>query len=187
MSRKNLLWLSVLLLLISILLGIGFPPGHMDVMYNSNVKITDNRLIILINALETFKKDVGQYPSTTEGLQALISRPAGNKQWKGPYITAQELSRMKAVDRDIWGTKYIYFYPAKHSHDPHDLYDLYSCGKNKQDDLGEGDDISLWKAKNPAFYGKEDNGLYMHPLSQIRGFLLLLIIILLISAIFVKK
>ncbi|MDY6994756.1 MAG: type II secretion system protein GspG [Pseudomonadota bacterium] len=184
MSRKNLLWLSAFLMLISILLGIGSPPGHRDVIYNSKARMTDIHLFILMSALEAFSKDVKRYPSTAEGLKALISQPADNKRWNGPYITAQELSRMKAVDADAWGTKYIYFYPAKYGPES---YDLYSCGKNKQDDLGTGDDISIWKAKDPAFYDKEDSGLHMDPLSQLRSFLLILVIILLISAVFVKK
>jgi general secretion pathway protein G len=146
-------WLRLLnfLILVSILLILG-SLHKMDIIYNSRAKVTHNHLFILINALENFKKDVGQYPSVREGLKALISRPPKSEKWKGPYLTPQELSIIKNINHDVWGTKYIYIYPAKYSNEP---YDLYSCGKNRRDDQGQKDDITYWKGNDETFYGKD--------------------------------
>lgn len=176
MNKKNRLCFLSILILVSILLGLG-SLDKMDLTSGYHVQVTHNHLFRLINALENFKIDVSQYPSTKEGLNALMS--STRKGWKEPYVTPQqELSIIKDINQDIWGTKYIYIYPAKYSSDG--LYDLYSCGKNQRDDLGQKDDItSFWKEENDAFYSK-GHGLFMDPLSQFIIFLLFLAIVLIV-------
>ena len=172
MNKKNRLCLLSILILVSILLCLG-SIDKMDLTSGYHVKVTHNHLFILINALENFKMDVSQYPSTKEGLNALMSSTRHG--WKGPYVTPQQ-EIIKDINQDIWGTKYIYIYPASLRDG---LYDLYSCGKNQRDDIGQKDDITPWKEENDAFYSK-GYGLFMDPLSQFIIFLLFLAIILIV-------
>jgi general secretion pathway protein G len=69
-------------------------------------------------SLDLFLLDVGRYPTEQEGLQALVSQPAGLAQWHGPYVTkASSLI-------DPWGRPYVYRQPGERGTD----YDLYSLG-----------------------------------------------------------
>ena len=69
-------------------------------------------------SLDLFLLDVGRYPTTQEGLQALVAQPAGLGQWHGPYVTkANSLI-------DPWGHPYVYRQPGQQGGD----YDLYSLG-----------------------------------------------------------
>ena len=88
-------------------------------------------------ALGIYELDNGFYPSSGQGLQALISKPGGSPapaRWKGPYLDPPVLRD------DPWGQPYIYRYPGErmtHS------YDLYSAGPNLA--AGDQDDIGNWQ------------------------------------------
>ena len=88
---------------------------------------------VMSGQLSTYEVDNGKYPSTDQGLQALILRPGGTpepKNWKGPYIKSAELPK------DPWGHEYIYLCPgAKHPND----FDLFSMGPDEKP--GTEDDI----------------------------------------------
>ncbi len=83
--------------------------------------------------LDHFRLDVGRYPTTQEGLNALATNP-GIEKWEGPYLK-------KALPNDPWGKPYRYQCPGTHGD-----YDLYSYGR---DDApggdGEDKDISSWE------------------------------------------
>ncbi|OPY07765.1 MAG: Type II secretion system protein G precursor [Syntrophaceae bacterium PtaB.Bin095] len=83
--------------------------------------------------LDHFRLDVGRYPTTQEGLNALATNP-GIEKWEGPYLK-------KALPNDPWGKPYRYQCPGSHGD-----YDLYSYGR---DDApggdGEDKDISSWE------------------------------------------
>ena len=84
-------------------------------------------------ALRLYEVDNGRYPTTEQGLTALIAKPTGPPvppNWKGPYIEQQPL--------DPWGKSYAYRYPV--THPPRD-YDLYSLGPDGED---SDDDIANW-------------------------------------------
>lgn len=69
-------------------------------------------------SLDLFLLDVGRYPTDQEGLQALVSSPAGLAQWHGPYVT-------KAASLvDPWGRPYVYHQRGQQG----TAYDLYSLG-----------------------------------------------------------
>lgn len=89
--------------------------------------------------LVRYRIDIGDYPSTAEGLQALIAAPAGRvERWKGPYI---EITGGGGVPLDPWGEPYQYRYPAKNNPNVGG-YDLFSKGKDKVADTP--DDIGNW-------------------------------------------
>jgi len=87
---------------------------------------------ILEGALEAFEVDTGRYPTSEEGLSALIEQPTDTKEWHGPYIK-------RGLPKDPWGNAYVYKYPGDHNTSG---YDLYSYGPNGQQ--GGDDDIDNW-------------------------------------------
>jgi len=85
--------------------------------------------------LMSYKLAMGSYPSTEEGLQALVTAPNDSPRWKGPYL--------KQLPLDPWGCEYKYAFPGERNKDS---YDLWSMGPDKQD--GTDDDIGNWEAKS---------------------------------------
>ncbi len=85
-------------------------------------------------SLDLFKLETGRYPSSQEGLQALVQQPSGLVGWNGPYL------KKKAVPKDPWGNEYRYVSPGQHG-----AYDLSSLGAdNKEGGEGENKDVSSW-------------------------------------------
>jgi general secretion pathway protein G len=86
--------------------------------------------------LTAYRISLGDYPSTEEGLQALVTAPENKAdRWKGPYID----SPGGKLPLDPWGEPYQYRYPGTHNKDG---YDLWSKGPDKID--GTDDDIGNW-------------------------------------------
>ena len=84
-------------------------------------------------ALDQFKLDVGRYPSSQEGLQALQQSPGNAPGWEGPYLK-------KEVPRDPWGSPYQYRSPGEHGE-----YDLASLGSDSAaGGDGEATDVTSW-------------------------------------------
>jgi general secretion pathway protein G len=84
-------------------------------------------------SLATYRIHNGDYPSTAEGLQALIERPASKPGWNGPYIQGGK------IPLDPWGEPYQYAYPGAKNKGS---YDIWSKGPDKQS--GTEDDIGNW-------------------------------------------
>ena len=61
----------------------------------------------LEQALEIYKLDVGRFPNSSQGLEALVRQPSGVKGWNGPYLKKGELPM------DPWGSPYEYRYPGQ--------------------------------------------------------------------------
>jgi general secretion pathway protein G len=85
----------------------------------------------IATALKLYELDNGDYPSTSEGLQALLAQPSSSKNWNGPYLEKKPL--------DPWNREYQYQSPG--SHRPRD-YDLFSLGKDGQP---SNDDVHNWE------------------------------------------
>jgi general secretion pathway protein G len=85
-------------------------------------------------ALDTFRLDVGRYPTTEEGLKALREKPSGVEAWHGPYLP-------KEIPVDPWRKPYIYKSPGEHED-----YDLISLGLDGMEGgEGENQDVVSWK------------------------------------------
>ena len=85
--------------------------------------------------LEAFEVDTGRYPTTQEGLGALMEEPGDVKGWHGPYLS-------RGVSNDPWGKPYVYKAPGEHNTAG---YDLYSFGPDGQE--GGDDDIDNWSPR----------------------------------------
>ncbi len=76
--------------------------------------------------LQQYSMHMGDYPSTAEGLQALLTAPNNRAdRWRGPYLQENKLPE------DPWGRPYQYRYPGSHNKNG---YDVYSLGRSGQDD-----------------------------------------------------
>ena len=106
---------------------------------HTQAEVSAARLMVresMKSALNVYKFSMGEFPSTAEGLQALVSAPPGKTKWNGPYV---ENSR---IPPDPWGEPYHYAYPGQHNKAG---YDLWSKGPDKQS--GTADDITNWEVK----------------------------------------
>jgi len=85
-------------------------------------------------ALDLYELDNGHYPTTEQGLSALVKKPSSSPipaNWRGPYL--------KKEPRDPWGNPYIYKSPGAHNTED---YDIFSCGKDGVE--GGDDDVVNW-------------------------------------------
>ncbi len=127
----TLIELMLVVVIIGILLGMVVPrlTGRTE-----QAKLTAASGDIKMNiktALDMYELDNGVYPTTEEGLAALLSKPQSASNWRGPYLDNKP--------KDPWGADYQYRCPSSHGRD----YDLYSYGKNSQE--GGGDDVVNWE------------------------------------------
>jgi len=87
-----------------------------------------------MQALGQYKLEVGVFPSSEEGLQALRTKPSTAKNWGGPYLT-------KEIPMDPWGNPYVYKFPAEHGEEP----DIISYGADgREGGEGENADVVSW-------------------------------------------
>jgi len=128
----TLLELLVVMLIIGLLAGY-VAPRYFAQIGKSEVKATKAQIDALEKALDQYRLDVGHYPTTEQGLEALMTRPAEETRWQGPYLK-------KAVPLDPWGHPYQYKSPGEHGE-----FDLLSFGKDGQPGgTDEAADITNW-------------------------------------------
>ena len=128
----TLLELLVVMVIIGLLAGF-VAPRFFAQIGKSEVKAARAQLDALEKALDQYRLDVGRYPSSEQGLAALVERPAGLTRWSGPYLK-------KTVPQDPWGHPYVYKSPGDHGE-----FDLLSYGKDGQPGgTGEAEDITNW-------------------------------------------
>src|SRR5882724_7117160 len=126
----ELLVVMVIIGLLAALVG----PRFIRQEEKAKIKAAKAQIELLGTALDTFRLDVGRYPTTQEGLQALRTSPGGLPRWDGPYLK-------KEVPLDPWGRSYTYESPGQHGD-----YDLSTNGADGAPG-GEGDsrDIGSWE------------------------------------------
>src|SRR5450631_3345092 len=129
----TLIELLVVVVIIGLLAGL-VAPRYFGQVGKSNVNIARAQMDSLGKALDTYRLDVGAYPTTDQGLQALVAKPDGVDRWQGPYL-------QKQVPPDPWSRPYKYKAPGDHGD-----YDLSTLGADGQPGgTGENIDINSWE------------------------------------------
>lgn len=105
-------------------------PKYFAQLGKSERTVVRAQIDALEKALDTFRLDTGRFPTTEEGLAALVKKPPGVTQWNGPYLK-------KDVPLDAWGHPYQYRSPGAASE-----LDLISYGKDGQPG-GTGDNADI--------------------------------------------
>jgi general secretion pathway protein G len=109
-------------------------PRVLNFLTESKVKAAKIQIESLSSALDLYALDTGRYPSSSEGLDALMQRPGNTASWNGPYLKGT------VVPKDPWGNSYIYRSPGQHG-----AYDILSYGADGQEGgTGAAADISSW-------------------------------------------
>ena len=122
----------LVVLVILVLLASLVAPRVIGYLGSPRTKTAKVQVQNLSTALELYKVDTGRYPSTAEGLQALIEMPPGTVSWNGPYLTRKD------VPNDPWGRPYSYRSPGEHG-----PFDIVSLGADNQPGgTGENEDIA---------------------------------------------
>jgi general secretion pathway protein G len=126
----TLLELLVVMVIIGLLAGyVG--PKYFNQIGKSEVKMAAAQIHAFETALDSFRLDVGRYPTTEEGLNALLINSNNLPRWSGPYLK-------KEVPLDPWQNPYIYHSPGSSKE-----FDLISYGKDgKSGGSADGADIS---------------------------------------------
>jgi general secretion pathway protein G len=126
----ELLVVLVILVLLASLVG----PRVIGYLGSSRIKAAKVQIESLASALELYKLDTGAYPTTSEGLNALIAAPQGSAGWNGPYLTKRD------VPNDPWGRPYNYRSPGQHG-----VFDIFTLGADNQPGgTGENEDVNSW-------------------------------------------
>jgi len=125
----TLLELLVVVAIIGLLVGF-VAPRYFGQIGKSEVTAARAQIDALEKALDQYRLDTGHYPSTEQGLAALMQRPQNEPKWNGPYLR-------KSVPLDPWGRPYQYRAPGEKGD-----FDLLSLGKDGAPG-GSGEDSDL--------------------------------------------
>lgn len=129
----TLLELLVVMVIIGLLVGY-VAPMYFKQVGKSEVKVTRAQIESFGKALDQYRLDTGHYPTTDQGLAALVTKPTDEVRWDGPYLK-------KGIPTDPWGAQYIYKRPGTHGE-----YDIVSFGKDSvPGGTGEDSDIGSWE------------------------------------------
>jgi general secretion pathway protein G len=128
----TLLELLVVMVIIGLLAGI-VAPQYFSQLGKSNAKVAKAQIEAFGQALDQYRLDVGQYPTTDQGLNALRQAPQNVPRWQGPYLK-------RDIPVDPWNRSYQYVAPGQHGE-----YDLLSLGSDGQPGgTGEAADVTSW-------------------------------------------
>jgi len=129
----TLVEILVVITIIGLIMGL-VGPRVLNYLGESKVKAAHIQIQSFGSALDLFYLDNGRYPSSGEGLGALVQRPGGSQSWNGPYLKGA------AVPADPWGHSYVYRSPGEHG-----PYDIASYGADGQEGgTGTAADVTNW-------------------------------------------
>jgi general secretion pathway protein G len=134
-AGMTLIEILVVLTLIGVVLGI-VGSNYLGKSEQAKAKAAKIEIEQISQALDLFKLELGRYPTTQEGLQALVSAPPGLPNWAGPYW------KKSTTPKDPWSHEYKYASPGSHG-----AYDIISLGADGvEGGDGANKDITNWEA-----------------------------------------
>jgi general secretion pathway protein G len=125
-TLMELVMVVVILGMIAALVG----PGIMKKFTQSREQIAKIQISNIESGLQIYAFDMGRYPTTAEGLQALVQNPSGANSWRGPYLE-------KGLPSDPWDMPYTYKSPGRQGD-----FDICSSGPDGVE--GTDDDVCNW-------------------------------------------
>ena len=132
--RRGFTLLELLVVMVIIgLLAAYVAPKYFSQVGKSEVKTAKAQIVGFEKALQQYRLDTGRYPTTEQGLAALVSKPTDVAKWDGPYLE-------KSVPMDPWGHAYVFVSPGEHGD-----VDISSLGRDGRPG-GEGldADVTSW-------------------------------------------
>ena len=130
----TLVELLVVLAILGLLMGL-VGPQVLNRLGGAKTDTAALQIKELEQSLELYKLDVGRYPTTDQGLQALVQAPAGVVGWNGPYL------KKSTVPLDPWNHEYQYKYPGEQAE-----VDIFSLGQDgSPGGDGEDTDVGNWQ------------------------------------------
>jgi general secretion pathway protein G len=130
----TLVEILVVITIIALIMGL-VGPRVLNYLSESKAKAAKIQIESFATALDLYFLDAGQFPSTSEGLTALLQRPGTTTNWNGPYLKGN------VVPADPWGRTYVYRSPGQYG-----SYDILSFGADGQEGgTGAAADITSWK------------------------------------------
>jgi general secretion pathway protein G len=135
-ARRGFTLLEIMIALAILGLLVGLAVTNLDTIFGGaqgkTAHLFVNESIKL--PLTSYRIQMGDYPSTAEGLQALITAPSARAdQWRGPYLSDAK------IPSDPWGEPYVYRYPGTKNKTS---YDIFSKGPDRTE--GTKDDVGNW-------------------------------------------
>src|SRR5215470_7644946 len=128
----TLVEMLVVIAIVGLMMGL-IGPRVLNYLAESKVKTAKIQMQSFASALDLFNLDAGRYPTTAEGLTALVRRTSGIAAWNGPYLKGGN------VPNDPWNHPYIYRAPGERG-----AFDIVSLGSDGQEGgSGTAADISL--------------------------------------------
>lgn len=131
----SLIELMIVLVILGLIAGI-VGPQAMKYLGKGKSQSAKVQIENISAALDMYRLEVGSYPTTADGLKALVSQPSGARGWNGPYLKKGD------VPKDPWNNEYQYKRPGSNGQ-PYDLSSFGADGSAGGD--GEDADISLWQ------------------------------------------
>jgi len=135
----TLIEIMVVMVILGLLVAI-VAPNIMGRSDQARVTVAETQLSNIANALDLYRLDNSQYPSTQQGLEALVEEPSGSpepKNWNPEGY-------LNSVPEDPWGNEYQYISPG--SEGPYDLFSYGADGREGGD--GDDADISVWNVRD---------------------------------------
>jgi general secretion pathway protein G len=133
-SGFTLVEMMVVITIIGLIMAL-VGPRVLNYLTESKVKAAKIQIESLGSSLDLFFLDNGRYPSSSEGLKALVARPPSATFWNGPYVKGD------SVPDDPWGRPYVYRFPGQHG--PYDLVSYGASGQEGGSDVAA--EITSWR------------------------------------------
>ncbi len=121
----TLLEILVVIAILGLLIGL-VAPAALRQLGGARNSVARQSIQRIAAVLDIYRLDIGSYPSTDQGLQALVSPPSGASGWNGPYVQGGE------VPQDPWNRPYLYRSPSTRSGRSYDL-----CSRGEAAEAGD--------------------------------------------------